>query len=650
MGRRKVKHPYGYAGRLLKVDLSEGKIEHLETAPYVERFVGGRGLAAKLYWDLVPPEREAFDPENGLIWVTGPLAGFPGLSGSRWQVCAKSPAARPHTFSYANLGGHWGARLKAAGYDGLVVQGASEKPVYLWITEDKVEIRDASALWLLTAVEVRQALKKELGERVRVVATGPAGDNQVVFAGLLADNDASGSSGFGAVMGSKKLKAVAVSGDRSIQAADPERLQEVTDYIRRLKRLKPGTLEKLMPEGSGLRREACFGCIGFCTGRFVYQAEDGTRGKTMCQSSLYYARAAWKHYGRRTEVPFLANRIADRYGLDTMVLDSIITLLFRGHRAGVLTEAETGLPLDRIGSLEFIEALARKIAFREGIGDVLALGTTQAAEKIGRGASEWIADQISIADHGPAYCPRLYITTGLFYATEPRQPIQHLHAISRPTLKWVSWLEGNSDSHMTTDLVRWIAENFWGSPQAADFSTYEGKALAAKMIQDREYVKESLILCDFAWPITDTDDTEDHRGDPAVESRVFSAVTGRETDPEGLKRLGERIFNLQRAVLRREGLATRETDRIHEMFYKVPLKEAFLNPQCLVPGPGPEPVSKKGAVVDREKFEALKTEYYRLRGWDPETGGQTRSGLERLGLTDVADELEAKHSLVVADR
>jgi aldehyde:ferredoxin oxidoreductase len=640
-----VENEYGYAGKILRVNLSSGQISYLPTAQYVDRFIGGRGLAAKIYWGLVPPETDAFDPRNCLIFVTGPLAGFGGLSGSRWQVCAKSPAADPHTFSYSNMGGHWGAQLKFAGYDGLVVEGAADKPVYLVIENGKAEIKDASNLWLKSALEVRETIKGALGREIRVLATGPAGDNQVAFAGLLADGDASGSSGFGAVMGSKKLKAIAVQGDQRVKAADPENLRELTGYLRQLKQLKPGTLEKLMPEGSGLKREACFGCIGSCIGRMVYQAEDGTRGKVMCQSGMYYARAAWKYFGKRTEVPFFANRIADRYGFDTMVVDSIITLLFKGHRAGIFTEENTGLPLAQIGSLEFMETLAQKISFREGLGDILAQGTTRAAAIIGQGAPDLIADQISIGDHGPAYCPRMYITTGLFYATEPRQPIQNLHAISRPTLKWVSWLGGNTDSHMTTDLVLWIARTFWGSESAADFSTYEGKALAAKKIQDREYAKESLILCDFAWPITDVDCSEDHKGDPAIESRIYSAVTGRETDETGLNEIGERVFNLQRAILTREGHVGREADRIHEMFYTVPLKEAFLNPECLATGPGGEPFSKKGAVVDRKKFESMKTEYYHLRGWDRETGLQTKGKLHQLGLDDVADDLEARNRL-----
>jgi aldehyde:ferredoxin oxidoreductase len=379
----------------------------------------------------------------------------------------------------------------------------------------------------------------------------------------------------------------------------------------------------------------------------VYQAEDGTRGKVMCQSGMYYIRAAWKYYGKKTEAFFFANRIADRYGFDTMVVDSIITLLLKGHRTGIFTDENTGLPLAQIGSLEFMEALAKKISFREGIGDILAQGTTRAAELIGQGAPELMADQISIADHGPAYCPRMYITTGIFYATEPRQPIQHLHAISRPTLKWVSWLGGNPDSHMTTELVRWIAKNFWGSEEGADFSTYSGKALAAKTIQDREYAKESLILCDFAWPITDADCSEDHRGDPTLESRLYSPVTGRKTDEAGLNEIGERVFNLQRAILTREGHVGREADQVHEMFYTMPLKEAFLNPDCLVPGPSDEPVSKKGVVFDRKKFESMKTEYFQLRGWDPETGLQTRDKLYQLGLDDIAGDLEARKVLAL---
>ncbi|MFC1942596.1 aldehyde ferredoxin oxidoreductase N-terminal domain-containing protein, partial [Chloroflexota bacterium] len=131
---------FGYAGEILKVNLSDGNISRLSTADYAERFLGGRGIAAKLYWDMVPPQIKAYDPENCLIYITGPVAGFSRFAGSRWQVCGKSPAMEPESFSYANMGESWGSRLKYAGYDGLVVQGQADRPVYLFIHDDVVEI------------------------------------------------------------------------------------------------------------------------------------------------------------------------------------------------------------------------------------------------------------------------------------------------------------------------------------------------------------------------------------------------------------------------------------------------------------------------------------------------------------------------------
>ncbi|MDH5696634.1 MAG: aldehyde ferredoxin oxidoreductase, partial [Dehalococcoidia bacterium] len=216
---------FGYAGEILKVNLSDRTITRLATADYADRFIGGRGIAAKLYWDMVPPQTRAFDPDNCFICVTGPVAGFTGLAGFRWQVCGKSAAGEPEAFSHANLGGSWGGFLKYAGYDGLVVQGKSDKPVYLFIHNGSVEIRDASLLWGKSTFEVSDGLKAELGEEVGILTVGPAAENMVPFATVLADEGASGSAGLGSVMGSKRLKAIAVSGNKRPRAADPDRLQ-----------------------------------------------------------------------------------------------------------------------------------------------------------------------------------------------------------------------------------------------------------------------------------------------------------------------------------------------------------------------------------------------------------------------------------------
>ncbi|MDO8672432.1 MAG: aldehyde ferredoxin oxidoreductase N-terminal domain-containing protein [Dehalococcoidia bacterium] len=629
---------YGYAGRILQVDLTSGEISHIPTEEYAEQFIGGRGLAAKIYWDLVPPQTKALEPENCLIFATGPLAGLPGLGGSRVQICTKTPITVPEHFNYCNVGGFWGVQLKLAGYDALVVRGASEKPVYLSIRDDVVEIRDASQFWQQSAIGVREAIKSELGHDVRVIATGPAGDNGVAFASLLADNDSSGGGSSGAVMGSKKLKAIAVRGSGKVPVADPDRLQALVERVRVLKRFREGALEKVTAEGSSFKRDVCFGC-NLCVTRVSYRAEDGSHGKHMCQSSSFYTARAQRFYGGETEVPYHVNKLCDAYGLETMVMEAMIYWLVRCFYGGILTEENTGLPMSKIGSLEFMVALTRKIAFREGIGDILAQGTTRAAEIIGQNSADLITDFLQKADQTAVYGPRMLMTTGILYAMEPRQPIQQLHHVSRLLLKWVDWQKGAKGAYMSSDLLRQISKRFLGSEIAFDLSTYEGKARAAKMVQDREFAKESLILCDFAWPIMFVECSDDHMGDPTLESQIYSAVTGRETDEEGLYAIGERVFNMQRAVLVREGHLGRESDRLREPFFKVPLKNEYLNAENWAPGQDGEPFQKTGAVVDREKFEDLKTEYYGYRGWDPATGLQTRSKLHELGVEDVAAEL-----------
>ena len=196
---------FGYAGKILRVDLSSGRTTEMATTDYADRFLGGRGLAAKIYWDEVPPEVQAFDAENRLVFATGPLGGLPAIGGSRWTICGKSAASE--TFSYCNLGGRWGAELKFAGYDAVVVYGKSEKPVYLLIDGDRVELRDASALWGRGTLQTIEALKAELGDSVRVVAIGPAGENGAVMASFFTDNDASGSGQLAASAGTKGLQA-----------------------------------------------------------------------------------------------------------------------------------------------------------------------------------------------------------------------------------------------------------------------------------------------------------------------------------------------------------------------------------------------------------------------------------------------------------
>jgi aldehyde:ferredoxin oxidoreductase len=368
----------------------------------------------------------------------------------------------------------------------------------------------------------------------------------------------------------------------------------------------------------------------------------------MCGSATFYVLRARKYYGESNEVPFLANMICNEYGVDTHQIDVMMQWLSKCHREGILNEEKTGIPFSKQGSLEFIETLVRKIGLREGIGDILAQGTIRAADALGQGARELLTDYITDSGHFALIeNPRMYISTGLLYAMEPRQPMSQLNEMGSLNL-WLMWVYKQDGAFVSNDVFRAIGRRILGSEEAVDFTTYEGKALAAKMIQDRDCVNNSLILCSYLFPIMFSGNTADHVGDPSIESKLLSAVTGREVDEDGLYRIGERIFNVQRAILAREGHSGREHDKISEYNFTKPLKFDLHNPELLSPGKGDEVVSKKGAVLDREKFEQLKDEYYALRGWDVDTGLQTRAGLEELGLGDMLEDLE-RRGLIAGD-
>jgi aldehyde:ferredoxin oxidoreductase len=627
----------GYAGTILKVDLSSRRITRMPTSDYADLFLGGRGIAAKVYWDEVPPQIAASDPESRLIFMTGPLCGVPGFA-SRFQICGKSIAT--NQFSFCNLGGSWGAHLKWAGYDGLVVSGKADKPLYIRIDGEKVEIKDATHLEGKSAFQREKIIKNELDNSVRVLTVGPAGDNMVGFATFLASDDSVGAGGLAGVMGSKNLRAIAVRGDKKVKVADADKLSKLRARVRQL---SGGYIEPLLALGmltsrDKLKKSFCQGCPAGCV-RAIYRKPDGSERKFMCQAAMFYETRAQRYSGN-TDAALKATELCDDYGLDTRAVETMIMWLSRCHKSGLLTDEGTGVPFSRIGSYEFIETLLRKIASREGFGNTLASGTHKAARSLGNDAQRLIKDYMTRSGDNELYGPRLYITTGIFWATEPRLPIQQLHEVSVPVMLWGARQKGLKEVPVTTEVLRAMAKRFFGSELAVDFSTYDGKALAAAKIQDREYAKESLILCDLFWPIYFSEASPDGVGDPSIESQICAAVTGREIDEAGLYKVGERIGNLQRAILAREGHKGREYDVIDEYNFNTPLKADFGNPDCIVPGKDGELFSRKDVVVDREQFEKMKGEFYRIRGWDITSGLQKRAKLEELGLSDVAKTLE----------
>ena len=214
----------GWAGKILRVDLTRGTVEEQATSDYVPDYVGGRGIAARIAWDELRPDVGAFDPDNLLMFFTGPLTGTTAPCSGRVEVCGRGPQGYPHEwFTRSGMGGRWGAELKYAGYDGLVIRGCAEHPVYLWLHDGKAEVRDATSLWGLGTYETQRRLIAELGRGVRVAAIGQAGENLSRIAVINTETEsAAGQGGFGAVMGHKKLKAIAVAGSLPIPIANPD--------------------------------------------------------------------------------------------------------------------------------------------------------------------------------------------------------------------------------------------------------------------------------------------------------------------------------------------------------------------------------------------------------------------------------------------
>jgi aldehyde:ferredoxin oxidoreductase len=328
-------------------------------------------------------------------------------------------------------------------------------------------------------------------------------------------------------------------------------------------------------------------------------------------------------------------------------MSNIIHWLYECFKKGILSEDETGLPLSKIGSLEYIESLVEMITTKRGFGELLAEGTRRASIEKGKDAEEVGLARVMPSGYvNDSYGARVFLITALFYATETRNPIIQLHEVIFLLLKWaLCYTTAGAMSPITTDDLRRIARRAWGSEKAVDFSTYEGKAKAAFMIQNRQHAKESMVACDRYLPILETDQQEDHLGDPTLVPQFFQAVTGVELSEDVYYQLGERSVNLQRAIMGREGRVGRKEDTLGEFNFTEPVETSegvfgMFNPDLELPGAGDEIISRKGKTIDRGEFERMKDEYYTLRGWDVESGMQTKEKLQTLGMHFICDEME----------
>jgi aldehyde:ferredoxin oxidoreductase len=332
------------------------------------------------------------------------------------------------------------------------------------------------------------------------------------------------------------------------------------------------------------------------------------------------------------ETFFNAPVMANDYGFETWEMLSIIDWLYDCYNAGVLTERETGLPLSRIGTREFLEKLMHAIAYREGFGDILAEGLVRAGEKVSKEARALFRPTVAPIGMNYLFPPRAYTIMALLYPPEPRVHHVNYHDIAFVHVAWRREMLQPGSTGITAKEVRKIAGIFWGSEAAGDFTSYEGKALAAKIIQNRTYLKEMLGLCDWAYPISYSLSTPDHMGDPDIEAKLCAAIIG--IDGEELDRCAERVYNLQRMILLREGRQVPEADYPMEYNFTEPLQSAQVG-RMVVPGPGDSAVDMAGNKLDRDKFTAMLKEYYALRGWDEETGLPRAETLAALGMADL---------------
>jgi aldehyde:ferredoxin oxidoreductase len=625
----------GWMGKILLVDLSSSKISTVDTKPYAEKYLGGRGIGLALYWEHVRSEVKPYDPGNCLIFTVGPVVATGAQGATLTSVVGKSPVAAAEGFCYGNLTGFIGPELKKAGYDGILITGKASKPVYILIEDDKVQIKDASALWgKVNGYGTGAYLEQTHGDKTRWIVIGAAGENLVRTALALATHDCTVSAGFGAVMGSKNLKAIAVRGSGKVQVAQEELMKSLNRYTFRIsKRVRlsvPPMIEgtkhasKLEVVGKG----GCYLCGLECVAG-IYRYGGKYTAHRKCQSVEYYL--PWK-YGQEEEpieTFFKAPYMANDYGYDSWEMTSIMDWLYDCYKAGALTEQETGLPLSKMGTAEFLQKLMDAIAHRQGIGKLLAEGLWRGARQAPEKARALLRPSVAPIGHNYIFSPRQYPVMALFYPFEPRVHHLNYHDIAFVQIAWTFEHMTTGSTGVTNALVRRIAKEIWGSEAAADLSGYEGQALAAKTIQNRTYIKESLGLCDWAYPIAYSFNTPDHFGDPELEEKLFSAVTG--VDAKVLDEIGERIYNLQRLILLREGRQTPEADHPADFNYTEPLR-SVQGTGIFVPGPADTAVDMSGKTLDKTKYLAMLKEFYCLRGWDEETGIPKPETVKKLGL------------------
>ena len=601
---------FGWNGNSLNVNLTNGKsaVESYDT-DFASQFVGGRGFAARILWNSLPRGTDALSPENLLIFAAGPLTGFPLPNSGKLVVASKSPLTGG--YGDGNIGTYAAVQLRKAGYDALIVEGKAEKPTVLHIKDGLVEFLDAADLWGLSSFEAESRLHSLYGRSVGIVSIGQGGENLVKFACIVSQaGRAGGRPGMGAVMGSKNLKAVVIEGSGDLKASNPAELKEqgMAGYREILTKpsykfwKRQGTLgtvdwanvNSVLPTFN--YREGVFAKAEKINGFSAEAIKVSNRGCPNCNmtcgnvvkdaegrdSELDYENVAMLGsnigLGDMAQVSVL-NRLADEFGLDAISLGSVIGFAMEASEKGLIQEKCSW------GNFSQAKALAEDIAFRRGLGGVLAEGVRSVAVKIGGSSADWAMHLKGLEIS--AYDCHTSPAMALAYGTSP-VGAHHKDA-------WVIGWETQHDR----------------------FGYSEEKAAYVISTQHSRGAFELLGVCRF--PFVSLGFESDWY------PKYLKLATGHEFTWDALNFAAERVFNLVRAFWIREhiGVWSSELDVPPARWFNEPLSAGPL----------------KGAHLDRQKYNALLQSYYQKRGWSSQ-GGPSKATLEKLGLTDVARQLE----------
>jgi len=603
-----------YSGTILRVNLTNGVIEkqHIPQE-IIEEYLGGRGLGIKLLYEELPAGVDPLSPENMMIFSTGVFGGTFAPASARLTVSSKSPET--NCYCKSNVGSHFSPELRFAGYDCIVITGASKQPVYLNIKDDSVEIREATHIWGKDVRETDKILKQELkDERVCVMSIGPAGENLVKYSAIMSGiYRCAARAGMGAVMGSKKLKAITVRGTGTVHVARPENFAEVALKARELvkedkdrffryfyfgtqrglvwannagtnssRNYQTGYTEDAYKVGGEYIREryqtaetGCGSCV-LCCGTF-YEVRDGpykgshSEGPEWETCNAFGARVGTSD----TELMLRANELSNIYGLDVCSVSSIIAFAMELYQRGIISKKDTDeLDLSWGNGTSILELL-RKITYREGFGDLLAESIITIADNFA-GSHKYV-----IAIKGlpiTAVDPRITVPYALAFAVNPRGG-DHLHSE-------ILCQFGASPEHIK--IAKEVSDSMEGNKPLS----YDGKA---RMVMYHEQVcaaTDALGIC-FLHTLSS------HRVSPVIMASLFENATGITMDSDKLRQAGERILNLERAFNLREGLSKKDDTLPQRMF-----------DEEIPSGPS------KGLKVNREAFNKLLEEYYELHGWD----------------------------------